>query len=389
MTDPKRWKGVGLAAYDPILRRITRCEACVQKTRLDIGWWWDWTSGTSRVCTGCGATTVPNNDPTFVPMSYAGENISGIVTSRPVGSHYLIYNEPDVPTQANHPPDRAADNYFDLYRAIKAIDGTAKVGGIGLVYIAADGHCDEGPSPPRPAGQDYLVKFLDRLKSRNDGTGGLDAKFDFYHVHAYYINGNGGASNSAGTSVTFERLWKHLTWLHGTLRVSYDTEIPANVPVWITETSRLGGSAWENVAFMGTLWNWLNSWGFGIGLIERVAWFSTRSGFSGTDLFEADLSTLTNLGGKWRVASMAVGQFRQLVVAVTGDGTRYKDYVWSHGMGVAPSGVVVSIGMTGVGRFWGVNTFNPSSTQVRFRIFHVDGENWANALTLTALGWWP
>lgn len=372
MTDPQQWKGVGMP------------EIC-EKDKLNVAWWYNWAHETGH-------------DMTYVPMSWGGEDISNIVSSRPVGSYYMIYNEPDVPNQANEDPNIAAGKYFDTYNRIRHEDATAKIGGIGLVYIAADGHCDEASTPPPLGGQDYLAAFLDQLKWKNFHKSefppyhgeNLDAKFDFYHVHAYRSGpyGFGGAVNSAGTAITFERLRKHIDWLHGALHNNYGTEIPANVPVWITETSELGGSAGENVVFMRLLWHWLNSWGFGIGLIERVAWFATRSGFSGTNLFEADLSTLTNLGGKWREASMAVGEFRQLVVAVTGNGTRYRDYVWSHGMGAAPSGVAVSIGMTGVGRFWGVNTYNPSSTQVRFRVFHVDGENWTDTLTLTALGWW-
>ncbi|MGB5931683.1 MAG: hypothetical protein WBH57_01270, partial [Anaerolineae bacterium] len=85
---------------------------------------------------------------------------------------------------------------------------------------------------------------------------------------------------------------------------------------------------------------------------------------------------------------LPLGRLKHLSVHVTGNGTRYKDYTWNHGMGAAPLGVVATIDMTGVGGWWGVNTYNPSATSVKFRVFSIDGGNWSDSLNLRALGIW-
>jgi len=88
------------------------------------------------------------------------------------------------------------------------------------------------------------------------------------------------------------------------------------------------------------------------------------------------------------VTSPSFGQLKHLSIHVTGNGTRYKDHTWNHGMGAAPLGVVATIDVTGVGGWWGVNTYNPSATSVKFRVFSIDGGNWSDSLNLRALGIW-
>lgn len=298
------WKGVAFAAYSPSQQKIVWCSECVDKRKIRTSWWYDWGVGNSRVCTNCGATTVPKDDPTFIPMSFNGtENIAGVVNDRPPGSYYLILNEPELQEISAF---TAAERYFAQYRAIKAKDPTAKVGGIGLVIIR-----DPAVYPHLR----YLHRFLDRLSQLNDSEGGLDAKLDFYAVHAYYIGGApcvlpgcGAAPLDGSTRVTFEHLQDHLIWLHGTLASLFSPIVTSSTPVWITETGALEEAVFNSQArvidrFLNPLNIWLDGWGFDTGKVARVAWFTTyddgRPNMHG-HLYNASCSELSSVGIGWR-----------------------------------------------------------------------------------------
>lgn len=98
------------------------------------------------------------------------------------------------------------------------------------------------------------------------------------------------------------------------------------------------------------------------------------------------LKSLWLLSGHAEAVSFS--RLKHLSVGVTGDGTAYRDYTWTHGMGATPLAVIATMDMTGIGNVWIVSTFNPSSTTVSFRIYRRDGVNWSSALTLKALGVW-
>ena len=134
MTVPKHWKGASLD-----WQKAGPC--CTAKHLLDIGWWWNWLSNepaseNDYKCPKCGNFYTSYKSPCFVPMSWGGTTTYVVqVAQNSTGRYYMILCEPDNAYQSNKSPCCAATAYFDCYNAIKAQDASAKIGGIGLIFI--------------------------------------------------------------------------------------------------------------------------------------------------------------------------------------------------------------------------------------------------------------
>lgn len=250
-----------------------------------------------------GWSPVGPREKNFVPMTKNGTDTVAVVTAAqemPAGSYYLIFNEPELVSIA---AATAADRYFNCFNLIRHEDATAKIGGIGLLLIPEGGEVA------------YLTDFLDRLVWCNTNKADLgpyfgnniNAVFDYYHVHAYYIDCWGGACPLDGDDkVTFGHLQSHLVWLHGAVATAYPSILTSSTPVWITETGALEEAIYDSQAnvislFMSPLMSWLEAWGFDTGKVARVAWYVTY--WTGTNygcLLNEDQDELTDVGESWK-----------------------------------------------------------------------------------------
>jgi len=127
------------------------------------------------------------------------------------GSHWLAFNEPENPGQANCSVEAAADAYYLLYNTIKAADATAKV------YCCGTEANSWGMNWMEGFRQAWLSKY-------GDGSSG-GPPIDGTHIHLYpYINLSGyvithgpydvqplidEANNYMATALTWWHTWPH------------------------------------------------------------------------------------------------------------------------------------------------------------------------------------
>lgn len=142
--------------------------------QLGVGWYLDWqTQLHPSQPNGIEyAQMVRLKGATFQP---ALEELKTIARSNP-GALWLVGNEPDVIWQDNATPEQYATTYYQVYRAIKVADPTAKVA-IG------------GVSQPTP----LRFKYLDAILTTYRKQYGMEMPVDVWNVHNFILREERGS----------------------------------------------------------------------------------------------------------------------------------------------------------------------------------------------------
>ena len=185
----------------------------------------------------------------FIPMSYNG----GVGTWTDGKSRYLlVFNEPDVPSQANLTPTEGAVRYRNVRKAVLGIDPDVRfiVGG---TQAWRWDWC-----------RDFVAEY-----NRLYGAGSFRA--DGWHFHAY-AQGNWDTAR--------QQIEVYITWWQGLDDAVKGTEL------WITETGVL--ESWANTEpFMRSLLAYIPTQP----LITRYAWYCTNDEYAPQN-WNGDLVTL-------------------------------------------------------------------------------------------------
>jgi hypothetical protein len=247
------------------------------RTHNTVGWWYDYRHQRQHM-----------GEPNYVPMiwSHPEEPLTQLAIDFP-GKHWMLFNEPDSPGQANMHWWEAADWYAQYYHEIKLGDPSAKIGGINLHRIAPDGQtCGLGSCP-------YFEQFW--VRARNQG-----AELDFYCIHDWFGRYHNGF---VGGALDWHSMELHLARVMAILG--------KQVPVWLTETAGLlgpGGTVQGELDFMASLMNWVNTTS-GVPIV-RLAWFSryyaaSQPWASNLAVSEEPDAPLSEVGRAWAGTSLA------------------------------------------------------------------------------------
>jgi len=211
------------------------------------------------------------NDRKFVPMVWGkGANLDSVAATAQAhpGRVWLIYNEPDLPEQANIPPEVAAQDYALLYDAIKGADPAAKL------YCCGEAWAKHA----------WMEEFLTYVERPIDGV----------HIHGYPMKDGSYWPHRMNANLATNNLDAFYEWCQ------LQPEL-AGKPVWITE---VGVLSWyctidtpEKIRdqFMLPFMAWFKTSPY-----ERAAWFSDYSWSTCGNLVNTD-GSLTVVGDTWGV----------------------------------------------------------------------------------------
>lgn len=217
-------------AVNPLIVKGIGGDCATAKT-VGAQWFYSWNAKPAP-CPQDGFTPTPQG----VPM------IQGDWGSKPVpavgeGAYLLLFNEPDLPQQANIAPERAAE----LQWQVEAIYPTRQIG---------------APAPSH-GGREWLVEMRTAFMRRY----GQPPKWDFLTAHCYFA--------------TAAECQRHIEWFIDRTR---EWNIPGGV--WVTEWAILpctnqvhGVGGQPGVAAAITEANKLLNWFVATPEVRRYAWF--------------------------------------------------------------------------------------------------------------------
>lgn len=206
--------------------------------RLNSGWWYNYSA------------ILWAHTTTGVPMLHAVNDYALSIAAQyvPVGSYYLVYNEPDRSDQDNISPTTGAQQYYRIRQRILATDPTARFIVGGMSNLGTD-------LAASPMGTQGGLAWIAQMKTAYQAAYGGTMPADGYHAHLYLCG----------------RDYSSYTYQHSI--INFHDALAANGltgQFWLTETGCLNNTA-SAALIMAENLDWLRTTPY----LDRFAWFTS------------------------------------------------------------------------------------------------------------------